>query len=262
MGDGDDRARALARGRSPAPRACRSRGGWWARRGAAGRPGSRPARRSRRGRAAPGLRRSSGRRIASASRPKWASSVRASLSSMPLNWCITEPVGVERLRQEPDGGGGVDLALGGLERAEQQLQQRGLAGAVGAGDRDALAAVEREVDVAEDARAARRRDARRGGRGRRLGRASGARRAPRAGARPSRSTPSRARAGARATWPSWRPSWRAASDGARPRGRRCARCGGPARACRRCRPRACGGACPGPSASSSRRARRRAFSSR
>ena len=35
----------------------------------------------------------------------------------------------------------------GCERAEQELQQRRLAGAVGAGDGDALAAVQREVDV-------------------------------------------------------------------------------------------------------------------
>jgi hypothetical protein len=50
--------------------------------------------------------------------------------------------GVERLRQRADVA--ERLAL-------QQLQQRRLAGAVGAGDRDALAAVQAEVDVVQDA---------------------------------------------------------------------------------------------------------------
>ena len=69
-------------------------------------------------------------------------------------------------RQQRAGGGEVLRALReqaharrrprprralGAQRAEQQLQQRRLARAVGAGDRDALAAVEREVDVAQHA---------------------------------------------------------------------------------------------------------------
>ena len=47
-----------------------------------------------------------------------------------------------------------DLAAGGLERAEQEREQGRLAGTVRARDRDALAAVEGEVDVAQHRRGA------------------------------------------------------------------------------------------------------------
>ena len=199
----------------------------------------------------PGLRRSSGRRIASASRPKWASSVRASDSSMPGRGVAAEPLhqragGVEGLRAGAGGRRRISTWPRSAAASRAGAQQRGLAGAVGAGDGDALAAVEREVDVVEDAGA-------------------GALQARDAAAAVGGGVELQAHGGrlARALDPVGRrhlalepvlARLRLLGDllgepllmAARPRGRRCARCGGRARGCRRCRPRACGGACPGP----------------
>ena len=55
------------------------------------------------------------------------------------------------LREQADARGHLDLAGGRLQRAEEQAQERRLAGPVGSGDGDAIAAVEREVDVLQHA---------------------------------------------------------------------------------------------------------------
>ena len=61
---------------------------------------------------------------------------------------------------DPHAAGAGDAAVVGLLHAGQDAQQRGLAGAVGADDADALAVVEPEGDLVEEgARAQRERDA-------------------------------------------------------------------------------------------------------
>ena len=192
----------------------------------------------------PGLRRSSGRRTASASRPKWASSVRARDSSTPARGVAAEPrqqrAGrgevLRALGQQADARRHLDVAGARLQRPEQEAQQRRLPRPVGAGDRDPVAAVEREVEVLEHAGvdAPQRRDA---------GAAVGGGVEPEAHRRglaraldPGLRRSSRARAGARAPSPSWRPSSRSGAAGRRPGRWRCARRGGRGRGCRRCRP--------------------------
>ena len=192
----------------------------------------------------PGLRRSSGRRTASASRPKCASSVRARDSSTPAaawrrNHGSSGPVAARSCGRCGSRRTLVVTstwpALGGSvpsRRLSSVVFPAPLAPEIG----DPVAAVEREVDVLEHAGAdaAQRRHAARRGRRRRRGAAAAA-----AASRGS-STQSRRRArapgGARAPSPSSRPSWRSASACRRPGRSRCARCGGRGRGCRRCRP--------------------------
>ena len=80
--DRDDRRRRRRRARAPGPRACRSRGGWSARRAGAGRRRTATIAAIAARERWPGLRRSSGRRDAASPSPKCASSVRASPSSI------------------------------------------------------------------------------------------------------------------------------------------------------------------------------------
>ena len=160
------RGRRAAPPRSPP--ACRSRGGWWARRAGSGprppptiaatctrarSPGREPPERPR-----DRLRsRAGSARAACAPRPRAARVCSRNQSSSPRSPGSRAGVcGSSRTRAAH-----VDLARVGLERAAQHVQQRALARAVGADQRDAVAAVQRQVERRRRRRRRRRRAARR-----------------------------------------------------------------------------------------------------
>ena len=82
---------------------------------------------------------------------------RARLGLVDARACVAAEPGQQRaggfegLREQPHRRRGRHRPFARCQRAEQELQQRRLAGAVGARDGDALAAVQREVDVLEHA---------------------------------------------------------------------------------------------------------------
>ena len=225
VGDGDDRDGEAASARSSTSSVSKSR--WLVGSSSSSRSASEATMAAIAARARwPGLRRSSGRRTASASRPKWASSVRARglVDAGPRRGGGTTAAAGRwpaascgRCGQQADAGGDLDLAGASAasvpsRRLSSVVLPAPLAPEIG----DALAAVEREVDVVQHAGAdaAQGRDAAAAVGGGVEPEAHGG--PPRAGARPTSSTPSRARGGARAPSPSWRPSWRSASACRRP----------------------------------------------